>query len=135
MDELLKPEFKVFNHCESLKLLAGEEPLLENLAEIFLEDVDSMMESISQAIDQANSNSLMMASHSMAGLVGNFGADDAFAHAKSLLEKIGKEDQLPNTNVEMSCRELFGFRHLLTSELSDLKDDLRAVTLKDQGST
>ena len=122
MDELLKPEFKVFNHSESLKRVAGEEPLLENLALIFLEDVGSMTESISQAIEQGDSQALMMASHSMAGIVGNFGANDAFTYAKSL-EKLAKENQLPNADSESTCRELF---ESLKSELSDLEDDLQS---------
>ena len=121
MDKLSEPEFKVFKYGESLKRVAGEEPLLETLASIFLEDVDGMTENIRQAIDQRDSSALMMASHTMAGIVGNFSAENAFAYSKSL-EKIGKQDQLPNAEAEKTCQELF---ESLKTELSDLKDDLR----------
>ena len=121
MQEQPTADFKVFKYRESVDRLAGEEPLLQNLATIFLEDAEPMADKVSQAISRGDLDSLRFASHSVAGLVGNFGAEDAFSYAKAL-EKIGKEGQLPNTEVESSCRGLFDS---LNSELSDLKVDLR----------
>lgn len=77
----------------ALERLGGDEELLQEVAQLFLDEYPVLMSDIRRAIETSNSNQLERAAHSLKGSVANFGSEAAWKAAFAL-EKLGREQQL-----------------------------------------
>jgi HPt (histidine-containing phosphotransfer) domain-containing protein len=87
-EQLIKLDYAV-----ALERLGGDEELLQEVAQLFLDEYPSLMSEIRQATMSANAQRLERAAHSLKGSVSNFGADSA-VEAALALEKIGRGGDL-----------------------------------------
>lgn len=73
--------------------LDGDIVLLRELADIFSNDADNLLDEIHRGIESHNSDKIRKSSHTLKGAVANFSAKRAFDSA-CLLEKIGQSKSL-----------------------------------------
>jgi len=81
----------------ALSRVGGDEELLKEIAEIFLEQCPEDLHEVRSAIEASDAGALEHAAHSLKGSVGNFGARQAF-EAALRLEKMGRSQELSNCN-------------------------------------
>ena len=81
------------DYAVALERLGGDVELLQEVANLFLEEYPSLMSEIQAAVKSGNANGLERAAHSLKGSVANFGADSAF-QAALVLENIGRSGDL-----------------------------------------
>jgi two-component system sensor histidine kinase/response regulator len=99
-----------WNKRESLARLGGDEELLRELCEIFLEECPKLLQGLRQGIAASDPGAVMRAAHSLKGELGYLGANVA-AQASRALEDLGHDKN-------MSCvSEVFV---LLERELEDV---------------
>jgi HPt (histidine-containing phosphotransfer) domain-containing protein len=110
----LKP---CWNREAALKSLDGDAELLVELAEIFLEGCEPLLERVGRAIDANDSTELHYAAHTLKGSIANFFAQDA-RDAAQALEMAGRAGHLGG------AREVY---QQLTGHLRCLEADLRGV--------
>lgn len=82
-----------WNQSESLARLGGDEELLRELCEIFLEECPKLLQELRQGIAGANPEAVMRAAHSLKGELGYLGAKVA-AQASQALEDMGHEKNM-----------------------------------------
>ena len=68
-------ELAKLDKAVALDRLGGDEELLQEVAELFLEEYPPLMTQIRSAIDNGNSQELERSAHSLKGSVANFGSD------------------------------------------------------------
>lgn len=73
----------------ALSRVGGDLELLQEIAQLFLEDETSMFEAIATAATDRNQKVLERAAHTLKGCVSNFGAPHAY-EASLHLEKLGR---------------------------------------------
>ncbi len=81
------------DYAVALERLGGDEELLQEVAQLFLDEYPTLMSEIQQAVAAGNARRLERAAHSLKGSVANFGADVA-VQAALALEKIGRSGDL-----------------------------------------
>jgi two-component system, sensor histidine kinase and response regulator len=99
----------VWNRAEALERLGGDEALLRELCEIFLEESPKLMRNLRKAIEEGDASSVMRAAHSLKGEVGYLGAAGA-SQAAQQLEDMGAMNKLaaaPETLILLE-REISG---------------------------
>lgn len=74
----------VFDRASALERAGGDEELLQEIMGMFLVDYQKWISDIKQAITCRDCESLGFAAHTLKGLLGNFGAQDAFPAAEEL---------------------------------------------------
>ena len=104
----------VFDRVEALGRLQGDQKLLADLAELFLEDSPGKMADIRKALEGKDLTGLERAAHSLKGSVGTFGARQAF-DAAFALEKTARNGGLAE------CSRLYA---ALEAEMETLKPEL-----------
>jgi PAS domain S-box-containing protein len=104
----------VFDRAEALGRLQGDQELLADLAELFLEDSPGKMADIRKSIEGKDLTGLERAAHSLKGSVGTFGARQAF-DAAFALEKTARNGDLAE------CSRLYA---ALEAEMETLKPEL-----------
>jgi len=109
-----------FNMEESLMNLGGDKEIFKEIAEMFFDESRELMEQLSQAIGNVDSQSIMKTAHAIKGMVGNFAAHSTFATAYRL-EKMGREHNLENAPAVFV---------LLESQVKELQDALSAALHK-----
>jgi two-component system, sensor histidine kinase and response regulator len=82
-----------WNKSESLARLGGDEELLRELCEIFLEECPKLVQKLRQAISEADPETVMRAAHSLKGELEYLGANVA-AQASRELEDMGHEKNM-----------------------------------------
>ena len=98
-----------WNRAEALERLGGDEALLQELCEIFLEESPKLLRNLRKAIEEGDASSVMGAAHSLKGEVGYLGAAVA-AQAAQQLEDMGAVNKLaaaPKTLILLE-REICG---------------------------
>jgi two-component system, sensor histidine kinase and response regulator len=98
-----------WNRAEALERLGGDEALLRELCEIFLEESPKLMRKLGKSIVEGDADSVMRAAHSLKSEVGYLGAAEA-SQAAQQLEDMGAENKLasaPETLIVLE-REIFG---------------------------
>ncbi len=85
-------ERKVFDREAALGRMEGDEELLADMVQIFLEDYPNQLKAIERSLSQSDAVQLVEAAHAFKGSVGNFGADRAFAAAREL-EQLARENR------------------------------------------
>jgi two-component system, sensor histidine kinase and response regulator len=83
----------LWNRAEALERLGGDEGLLRELCEIFLEESPKLLRNLRQAVTDGDASSVMRAAHSLRGEVGYLGAAAA-SEAAQQLEDMGAQNKL-----------------------------------------
>jgi two-component system sensor histidine kinase/response regulator len=81
------------NSAVALERLGGDEELLREVAQLFLEEYPSLVIQIRDAVAANDADALQRAAHSLKGSVSNFGADAAYQAAFDL-ELMGRNREL-----------------------------------------
>jgi signal transduction histidine kinase/DNA-binding response OmpR family regulator len=113
-----KVEAKVasWNRTEALDRIGGDEELLRDLCQIFLEESPKLLEKLQQAIAAGDSDGVMRAAHSLKGESSYLGADGTSQAARQL-EEMGRNQDLSRAGNTLAVleREIATLHH-------DLKD-------------
>ena len=83
----------VINIDELYERVAGDEELLHEIIELFMEDYNDHLDNINQAISTNNVELLTKAAHTLKGAVATFAAEQA-RNAAFTLEKMGRNNDL-----------------------------------------
>jgi HPt (histidine-containing phosphotransfer) domain-containing protein len=78
---------------EALSRVEGDQGLLHELAQLFIEDYAELLNQVRTAVENHDSEALTHTAHTFKGSVGNFGAKAAFEAALKL-EMMGRNDDL-----------------------------------------
>lgn len=100
----------------ALGRLGGNEQLLDELVEFFLEDCPELLAEARAAIDRQDARSLERTAHSIRGLAANFGAQST-VQAAALLEELGRNADL--AAADLACQTLEAEVGKLTLVLED----------------
>ena len=107
----------VLDRALALSRVGGDEDLLREIAELFLDDYPQLVEKIKQALAANDPRGLERASHSLKGSVANFGADPAYQAALEL-ERIGRSNDM--SHAPAAYHRLEQSLNSLQPELADL---------------
>ena len=88
-----RPPMAALNREEALARVGGDEALLRELAELFLEECPKLMEEISVALPQGELTKVAAAAHQMKGLLAQFAAEPARMNALALEMAARSADQ------------------------------------------
>jgi two-component system sensor histidine kinase/response regulator len=105
----------VWQKDEALDRLEGDEDLLRELCQIFLEESPKLVEKLKRAVTESDPTAVMQAAHRLKGELGYVGAENACSVAKQL-EALGRDRNL-STAAEMLS--------LLERELSELQFSIK----------
>jgi two-component system sensor histidine kinase/response regulator len=81
------------NSAVALDRLGGDEELLREVAQLFLEEYPALLSQVRAAVAANDAGALQRAAHSLKGSVSNFGADAAY-QAAFTLEMIGRNQEM-----------------------------------------
>ncbi|MCP5112979.1 MAG: Hpt domain-containing protein [bacterium] len=84
----------------ALSRVGGDEELLKEIAEIFLDQLPEALSDIRQAAEAGDAAALERTAHSLKGSIGNFGAQAAF-DAALRLEMMGRSSELAGTGAAL----------------------------------
>ena len=106
-----------FDYQQVLERVGGDEELLAEIVEIFLQSAPAVMGQVRQALDAGRHEELVRAAHTLKGSAGNFAAAGVVQAARDL---------------EMAARAAHADRYeelarRLQGELAALMDDLRSL--------
>ena len=113
----IQPLERVFERGVALARVQGDEELLQEITEIFLEEAPGLLSDIRETIDRRDSQALQRAAHKLKGSVGYFGVGETAVQA-GRLEAMGKGDDL--AMADQAYAELRDGIALLERELSPL---------------
>ena len=91
-NNLTKPSV-VFSLEDALDIAGGSIDLVKDLAQILIEEADSMLDALREAISKRDSHAVMVSAHTLKGAVSNLGAHQLRDTARTL-ETMGREDKL-----------------------------------------
>jgi signal transduction histidine kinase/CheY-like chemotaxis protein len=113
-----KVEAKVasWNRTEALDRIGGDEELLRDLCQIFLDESPKLLEKLQQAVAAGDSDGVMRAAHSLKGESSYLGADGTSQAARQL-EEMGRNQDLSRAGNALAILE----RDIATLH-HDLKD-------------
>ena len=100
----------------ALKEVDGDEDLLRELAEVFLEDQTRLLTALREAAAGRDSERLRRAAHALKGAVANFAARDAVAAARHL-EALARDGDV-SPSVDSFVNELIRLIDGLAAELA-----------------
>jgi CheY-like chemotaxis protein/HPt (histidine-containing phosphotransfer) domain-containing protein len=111
----------------ALKRLCGDEQLLDDLVQFFLDDSPELLGEARAAIERHDAKALERTAHSLKGLASNFGAEETVS-AAAALEEIGRNAEL--VGAESACQALERQVGRLTEVLQDRIQRRRPTNLK-----
>lgn len=109
----------LFDHVGTMQRLGGDEQLLGDLIQFFMEDSPGLLERIKAAHQSGDAKQLERAAHSLKGLASNFGAQ-TLVHNALALELLGKAGDIHSAasfigklenGLEQLCAELTPYPH------------------------
>jgi len=115
----------------ALKRLCGDEQLLDDLVQFFLDDSPELLGEARAAIERHDAKALERTAHSLKGLASNFGAQETVS-AAAALEEIGRNAEL--AGAESACQSLEWEVGRLTAVLQDRIQCKRPANLKARNS-
>lgn len=115
----------------ALKRLCGDEQLLDDLVQFFLDDSPELLGEARAAIERHDAKALERTAHSLKGLASNFGAEET-VNAAAALEEIGRNAEL--AGAESACQTLEWEVSRLTAVLQDRIQRTRPQNLKARNS-
>ena len=114
----MSQEDEIFDREAALEQMGGDEELLVELVEVFLEDLPERLREIREAVARADADGLQRAAHTLKGSVGNFAARAVYETALEL-ENVGKSGDLQSAGEV--CARLNAQIDLLKAALADLR--------------
>jgi two-component system, sensor histidine kinase and response regulator len=106
------------NSAVALERLGGDEELLREVAQLFLEEYPTLMTQIRAAVSAGDPEALQRAAHSLKGSVSNFGADAAY-HAAFALELMGRNREMGQAQSGLTAlEEALEYIHPALAELA-----------------
>lgn len=121
MKELTTVDFPnqlaVLDRAIALSRVGGDSELLQEMAQIFLEECPSQMLAVRSAVAARDPKAVERSAHSLKGSVGNFGATMA-QQAALALEMLGRRGQLED--VDSALYQLEDAIHQLQPEMESL---------------
>lgn len=110
-------QLAVLDRAIALSRVGGDAELLQEMAQLFLEECPSQLESVRAAVRARDAKALERSAHSLKGSVGNFGA--AAAHQAALtLEMLGRRGELEH--IEPALQKLESAFRQLQPEMENL---------------
>ncbi|HXJ91778.1 MAG TPA: response regulator [Terriglobia bacterium] len=85
--------YAVFDRNAALDRVEGDSDLLREMAAVFLENCDAMLDDVRRAAASHDARALERAAHAMKGCLANLAADEAW-HASAHVESFGREKNL-----------------------------------------
>ncbi len=119
----MSSELLVLDRALALSRVGGDEDLLREIAELFLDDYPNLLEQIQKAVESRDAFGLERASHSLKGSVANFGAEPAYQAAFEL-ERLARSRDLSAVDEAL---------HRLEENMANLRPELVALA-KNQAS-
>lgn len=95
---------QVWQRAEALERLGGDEDLLRELCQIFLEESPKLLQTLRQAAVAGDAEAVMRAAHSFKGELSYLGAEEA-THAARILENMGHEKDLSGADATLVSLE------------------------------
>lgn len=108
----------VLDRAMALDRVGGDEELLAEVAQLFLDDYPNSLREIDEALQRGDAKLLERAAHSLKGAASNFGAEPVVEPALAL-ELAGRSGNLASTGRNYE---------LLTSALRGLHQDLARIS-------
>jgi HPt (histidine-containing phosphotransfer) domain-containing protein len=96
MGNVDNPRSTTFDWTPALDFVDGDQELLRDVAEAFLEECPGLMNAMNQAIDRADGPSLRRAAHVMSSAMRTFGLPGA-GDAAERLEELAQTNQFAET--------------------------------------
>jgi two-component system sensor histidine kinase/response regulator len=93
-----------WNRTEALGRIGGDEELLHDLCQIFLEESPKLLQKLRQAVAAGDSNAVMHAAHSLKGESGYLGAGGTSQAARQL-EEMGRNQDLSGASDTLAVLE------------------------------
>jgi two-component system, sensor histidine kinase and response regulator len=93
-----------WNRAEALDRIGGDEELLQDLCNIFLEESPKLLQRLQQAVAAGDTDGVMRAAHSLKGEAGYLGADGT-SHAARQLEEMGRDKNLSQASDTLETLE------------------------------
>lgn len=94
-----------FDLSAALERVGGDQELLKEIADLFLEDAPQILAAVRSAVESGDAEGLQRAAHSLKGSVANFGAEEAVRWAYSL-EQMGQENSLSGASDALEVLEV-----------------------------
>lgn len=94
-----------FDLSAALERVGGDQELLKEIADLFLEDAPQILAAVRSAVESGDAEGLQRAAHSLKGSVANFGAEEAVRSAYSL-EQMGQENNLSGASDALEVLEV-----------------------------
>jgi len=113
----LPAEAASWNKAEALARIEGDEELLQEMCQIFLENSPKLLQKLQQAVAAGDPDGVMRAAHSLKGESGYLSADGT-SHAARQLEEMGRNQDLSRASATLAALE---------RELASLHLDLKAL--------
>ena len=112
----------MWDKAEALERLGGDEELLRELCQIFLQESPKLLEKLRRAIVDSDARGVMCAAHSLKGELGYLGAGRATQTAQQL-EDMGHENNLSlaGATLDVLEHEMAGLCLALTSPAGPLQ--------------
>lgn len=110
-------QLAVFNRSLALDRVGGDEDLLREVAQLFLQEYPSLLVQIEEAVAHADACRVMEAAHTMKGSLATLGAE-AGTQIALQLETMGRHRVLDGS--QETCRAL-------VEQLSELESELQKV--------
>ena len=110
-------QIAVLDRAVALERVGGDCELLQEMAQLFLEEYPSQLDAVRAAVRARDAKALERSAHSLKGSVGNFGAAAA-QDAALQLEMLGRRGELQQ--VEQAFRSLESALTLLQPEMESL---------------
>lgn len=97
-------QIAVLDRAVALERVGGDSELLQEMAQLFLDEYPMQLEAVRAAVRTRDAKALERSAHSLKGSVGNFGAAAA-QDAALQLELIGRRGDLREVDQAMGCLE------------------------------
>ena len=91
-------------YAELLALMDGDEALLHELIDVFLEDAPQRVAAVRAALDGRDASAVYKAAHALKGSAGNFGAPEVVGHALQV-EALAREKDIDRAVVAFGLLE------------------------------
>lgn len=106
------------NNAVALERLGGDEELLREVAQLFLEEYPALVDEVRAAVAAGDADALQRAAHSLKGSVSNFGADAAY-DAAFALEMTGRSREMSQARSRLVVlEEAMAYIHPALMELA-----------------
>ncbi len=120
MNSTDKSDQQVLDLDRARSRVAGDEVMLRELAQIFLDESPAWLARIEEAVNDHDADALFRAAHDIKGSTEVFGADSAVTTAKTL-ERMGREGSLDDADETLGAlkAEMVWVRQALESYINE----------------